>query len=91
MALEKEAPQAGGRVVGLLGNHEVMNIMGDLRYVTPLNYASYAGSNSEARQKAAYDEFEKWKASSRAPVSRAPAAHGVDGSRVDGPPSGRVH
>jgi hypothetical protein len=63
MALEKEAPQAGGRVVGLLGNHEVMNIMGDLRYVTPLNYASYAGSNSEARQKAAYDEFEKWKAS----------------------------
>ena len=63
MALEKEAGQAGGRVVDLLGNHEVMNIMGDLRYVTPLNYASYAGSNSEARQKAAYDEFEKWKAS----------------------------
>src|ERR1700745_2585231 len=63
MALEKEAPQVGGRVVGLLGNHEVMNIMGDLRYVTPLNYASYADSNSEARQKAAYNEFEKWKAS----------------------------
>src|SRR6266404_8737657 len=63
MALEKESAQAGGRVVGLLGNHEVMNIMGDLRYVTPLNYASYAGSYSQARQKAAYDEFEKWKAS----------------------------
>ena len=34
MSLEKEAPQAGGRVVSLLGNHEMMNIMGDLRYVT---------------------------------------------------------
>src|SRR3979490_1432532 len=52
MALEKEAVQAGGRVVGLLGNHEVMNIMGDLRYVTPANYASFADSNSENRQKA---------------------------------------
>ena len=62
MALEKEAPQAGGRVVALLGNHEMMNMMGDLRYVTPANYASYADSNSEQRQKAAYDEFAKWKA-----------------------------
>lgn len=62
MALEKEAPQAGGRVVPLLGNHEMMNITGDLRYVTPANYASYADSNSEQRQKAAYDEFAKWRA-----------------------------
>jgi Calcineurin-like phosphoesterase len=61
MALEKEAPQAGGRVVSLLGNHEVMNMMGDLRYVTPGNYASFADANSEKRQKAAYDEYRKWK------------------------------
>ena len=50
MALEKEAGQAGGRVVSLLGNHEMMNIMGDLRYVTPVNYASFSDSNSEKRQ-----------------------------------------
>jgi len=63
MALEKEAPQAGGRVVGLLGNHEIMNIMGDLRYVTPGNFASFADANSEKRQKAAYDEYVKWRSS----------------------------
>jgi Calcineurin-like phosphoesterase len=63
MALEKEAAQAGGRVVSLLGNHEMMNIMGDLRYVTPVNYASFADGNSQQRQKAAYDEYMKWRGS----------------------------
>jgi hypothetical protein len=63
MGLEKEATQAGGQVVSLLGNHEMMNMMGDLRYVTPLTYASYADSNSEKRQKAAYEEYVKWTAS----------------------------
>ncbi len=66
MALEKEAGQAGGRVVGLLGNHEMMNIMGDLRYVTPENYASFADSNSEQRQKSAYQQYVKWRERSRA-------------------------
>ena len=61
MALEKEAAQSGGRVVSLLGNHEAMNIMGDLRYVTPVNYASFADGNSENRQKAAFAEYMKWK------------------------------
>ena len=61
MALEKEAAQAGGRVVSLLGNHEVMNIMGDLRYVAPANYASFADGKSEERQKAGYGEYVKWR------------------------------
>jgi calcineurin-like phosphoesterase family protein len=60
MALEHEAPQAGGRVVSLLGNHELMNIMGDLRYVAPGNYASFADPNSPDRQKAAYNDFVDW-------------------------------
>ena len=57
MALEKESVQAGGRVVSLLGNHDMMNIMGVLRYVNPVNYASFADRNSEMRQKAAYGEY----------------------------------
>jgi Calcineurin-like phosphoesterase len=69
MALEKEAGQAGGRVVSLLGNHEMMNIMGDLRYVTPVNYASFADGNSEQRQKAAYAEYVKWRDSHTALIA----------------------
>lgn len=61
ISLEKEAPKAGGRVVSLLGNHEMMNIMGDLRYVTAENYAAYADSNSAERQKSAYQEYVKWR------------------------------
>jgi hypothetical protein len=72
MALEKEAVQAGGRVVGLLGNHEVMNIMGDLRYVTPVNYASFADGNSEKRQKAAYEEYVKWRGSHASLLAELP-------------------
>jgi hypothetical protein len=72
MALEKEAAQAGGRVVGLLGNHEVMNIMGDLRYVTPANYASFTDANSEKRQKAAYEEYVKWRSSHASLLAELP-------------------
>src|ERR1700692_218759 len=63
ISLEKEAPKAGGRVVALLGNHEMMNIMGDLRYVTAENYAAYADGNSAERQKSAYQEYVKWRRS----------------------------
>ncbi len=42
MRLEREALAAGGRVHVLLGNHEVMNMLGDLRYLTPEELASYA-------------------------------------------------
>jgi len=72
MALEKEAAQAGGRVVSLLGNHEMMNMMGDLRYVTPLNYASFADGNSDKRQKAAYEEYVKWSGSHASVLAELP-------------------
>ena len=41
MRLEQEAARAGGRVHLLLGNHEVMNLIGDLRYVADSEYAAY--------------------------------------------------
>jgi hypothetical protein len=44
-------------VVVLLGNHEVMNLMGDLRYVTPEIYASFAGPQSDSRRESAYEAY----------------------------------
>jgi hypothetical protein len=47
MRLEGEARKAGGRVHALLGNHEVMNLLGDLRYVSAEDYASFRTPRSE--------------------------------------------
>src|SRR5665213_4193263 len=47
MDLEKQAARAGGHVHALLGNHEVMNLMGDLRYTTPGEFAAFADAHSE--------------------------------------------
>jgi hypothetical protein len=41
MRLEGEARKAGGRLHALLGNHEVMNMVGDLRYVAAEEYESF--------------------------------------------------
>ena len=45
--LEKEADRAKGAVHALLGNHEVMWMIGDLRYVSPAEYASFATKDSK--------------------------------------------
>lgn len=42
MRLEEEAVAAGGLVHVLIGNHEAMNLSGDLRYVSKEEYAAYA-------------------------------------------------
>ena len=61
MSLQKEAERKGGHVVVLLGNHEVMNIMGDLRYVTAENYASFADKDSDKRRHSAYQQYAEWR------------------------------
>jgi len=47
MQLQEEAREAGGRVVVLMGNHEMMNLVGDYRYVTDGAIAEFAGPESE--------------------------------------------
>ena len=45
--LEKQAKKAGGYVHLLIGNHEYMNITGDLRYVHPGEYEAFETRNSK--------------------------------------------
>ncbi len=46
MKLEKQAAKKAGRVEALIGNHEAMMVTGDLRYVTPEEFAAFATSKS---------------------------------------------
>lgn len=52
--LEREARDAGGRVILLLGNHEVMRMQADLRYVDAAEYASFRTPSSEDLRDRAY-------------------------------------
>ena len=54
MRLQKEASRQGGRVIVLVGNHEAMNITGDLRYVTTGEFAAYGGRNSSELRERLY-------------------------------------
>ena len=54
MRLQREAAAAGGRVVALVGNHEAMNMIGDLRYVDPGEYEAFVSRQSAAKRNAAY-------------------------------------
>ena len=56
MSLEKEARRAGGRVHALIGNHEAMNLYGDLRYVSPQEYEAFRDRNSEKIRDAFYQQ-----------------------------------
>jgi hypothetical protein len=47
-SLEGQARKAKGRVHALLGNHEVMNVLGDLRYVSPGEYEAFVTPKSES-------------------------------------------
>ena len=50
MRLEHEAPLAGGKVHVLIGNHESMNLIGDLRYVSKEEYAAFAADETDAER-----------------------------------------
>jgi hypothetical protein len=68
MRIEREAKSAGGQVLTLLGNHEVMNLIGDWRDVTPAICATFATAKSAARLE------DTWKRYERLAKARAPGA-----------------
>ncbi len=49
MDLQKQAPKDGGEVIVLLGNHEILNILGELRDVTKYILRNFVDGHSEKR------------------------------------------
>jgi hypothetical protein len=57
MRLQAEAQSTGGAVIVVSGNHELMNLIGDLRYVSKAEYRAFAADESAEMREA---EFEKY-------------------------------
>jgi len=55
--LAKQAERKGGRVHSLIGNHEAMNVYGDLRYVSSGEYAAFETRNSEKLRDRYYELY----------------------------------
>jgi hypothetical protein len=68
-SLQKEAPKAGGKVIVLLGNHEAMNVTGDLRYVDAGEFAAFVNARSEQLREAT------WAANAKTVIASTKAAN----------------
>jgi len=55
MRLQLEARRVHGQVIALVGNHEAMNVIGDLRYLSAQDYAAYTDGNSVQRREKVYE------------------------------------
>ncbi len=58
--LERQAEKQNGRVLALLGNHEAMNMMGDLRYVNVEEYQEFATDQSDKVREQAYQDYRNY-------------------------------
>ncbi|MEP5764549.1 MAG: metallophosphoesterase [Halieaceae bacterium] len=72
--LEQQAMAAGGAVHVVLGNHEVMVMSGDLRYVSRAEYAAFADDETAADREALFAEW--WE--SQPELAEAEARAGFD-------------
>jgi 3',5'-cyclic AMP phosphodiesterase CpdA len=76
--LQGQARQRGGDVVLLLGNHEVMNLIGDLRYVHPGDIAQFGGTKARSQALSPSGDWGRWLSTLPivAQVDRTVFAHG---------------
>ena len=60
MDLQRQAPQHGGEVIALMGNHESMALLGDVQDASPEILASFATDDSEKLRQEGWKTFTKW-------------------------------
>jgi hypothetical protein len=72
--LEEQAPSTGGEVHALLGNHEVMNLVRDLRYVPEEGFLAFAAEENKKDRSKAWQRFRGGMASPTVPLGKVKAA-----------------
>lgn len=75
MRLERDAKSAGAQFIVLAGNHEIMNLIGDFRDVTPEICAAFITKDSTARQEEGWRQYERVANARGAAVTPAPAVY----------------
>ena len=60
IALEPQARRAGGRVHALLGNHEVMNLVGELRDANPAIFETFGGEEAMREAFSPRGKYGRW-------------------------------
>lgn len=71
MKLDRQADAAGGAVHLVLGNHEVMVMTGDLRYVSDAEFAAFAMDETQAERDALYAGYRRFNTGGEDAVVRA--------------------
>jgi hypothetical protein len=74
MQLQAEAPTHGGKVVSILGNHELMNVMNQVHYVHPESVEFFEGAANRKRQFSTEGVYGQW-------IRQNPLLH-VEGSTL---------